>query len=59
MAAAQSLALRGIFDSGSQRKSWAATKKASKAQHARETISIQTLETGWLKNVALWSPQTK
>src|SRR5256885_10715456 len=36
VAAARSLARRGIFDSGSQRKSWAGKKKVRIAQRASE-----------------------
>src|SRR6267378_7514346 len=46
VARAQSLALRGILDSGSQRKSCAATKKVSTAHRARARICVSSFQTG-------------
>src|SRR5256885_5981231 len=42
VAAARSLARRGIFDSGSQRRSWAGKKKVRMAQRASEHRASKT-----------------
>src|ERR1700722_2019406 len=46
VAAAQSFALRGILDSGSQRKSCEATKKVRMAQPKRDKVSVQRRQMG-------------
>src|SRR5437660_12678442 len=61
VAAARSLARRGILDSGSQRKSWADKKKVSRTQTAREQSAgrIAGLQRAAAVKLALWRPVTR
>src|SRR5262249_25612783 len=59
VAAAQSLALRGILDSGSQRKSCVETKNVRSAQMSSARASSQSFHTGSEKKVAPCKPQTR
>src|SRR5438132_2158900 len=59
VAATRSLALRGILDSGSHRKSWADMKNVRRAQQASEIISTYRLQGDAEFTIVCWRPLTR